>query len=58
MEGKTAGKLQEWAYRSWFAGLACNALAGLYQLFRLRQRRQGVSLKEGEGVVEAKRIKQ
>lgn len=48
--------LQENAYRSWGVGLLCSALAGLYTLFRLQEREKTIDRKEGEGVVEAKKI--
>ncbi|KAJ5225583.1 Peroxisomal biogenesis factor 11 [Penicillium chermesinum] len=49
-------RLQETAYRSWFAGLAFSAAAGIYSLYQLQQREKSLDLKEGEGVVEAKKI--
>jgi hypothetical protein len=33
-----------------------NTLAGLYKLYHLRQRRQVIDKKEGEGVVESKKV--
>lgn len=51
-----AKRWQETAYRCWFAGLACNSVAGVYQLWVLRQKQARVNKKEGEGVVESKRI--
>ncbi|KAI9723836.1 MAG: Peroxisomal membrane protein PMP27 [Chrysothrix sp. TS-e1954] len=56
MEAGRAKKLLEAAYRCWFAGLACNSVAGMYQLYRLRERRKKVDMKDGEGVVDAKRL--
>ncbi|KAI0514924.1 peroxisomal biogenesis factor 11 [Xylaria bambusicola] len=44
------------AYRFWAIGLACSVVAQLYTLNQLRQREAKVDLKEGEGVVEAKKI--
>ncbi|KAI1197018.1 peroxisomal biogenesis factor 11 [Nemania serpens] len=44
------------AYRFWAAGLGCSVVAQLYTLYRLRQREAKVDKKEGEGVVEAKKI--
>ncbi|KAI1429878.1 peroxisomal biogenesis factor 11 [Xylaria sp. FL1777] len=44
------------AYRFWAVGLACSVVAQLYTLHQLRQREAKVDLKEGEGVVEAKKI--
>lgn len=52
----SAKRLQENAYRAWGAGLACSAIAGIYTLFRLQEKEKTVDRKEGEGVVEAKKI--
>jgi protein-S-isoprenylcysteine O-methyltransferase Ste14 len=49
-------RLQETAYRSWAAGLACSVVAGVYTLFRLQEKEKTLDRKEGEGVVEAKKI--
>ena len=49
-------RLQENAYRAWAAGLLCSAFAGIYTLYRLREKEKTVDRKEGEGVVEAKKI--
>lgn len=49
-------RLQDTAYRSWLAGLLCSALAGVYTLWRLQEKEKKVNRKEGEGVVEAKKI--
>ncbi|KAJ6095777.1 peroxin-11 Pex11-Penicillium chrysogenum [Penicillium sp. IBT 16267x] len=49
-------RIQEHAYRAWAAGLLCSALAGLYTLFKLQEKEKTVDRKEGEGVVEAKKI--
>ena len=38
------------------AGLVCSAVAGVYTLFRLQEKEKTVDRKEGEGVVEAKKI--
>lgn len=51
-----AKRLQAQAYRAWFLGLTCNALAGLYALWTLRERERKLDRKEGEGVVELKKI--
>ncbi|KAJ5525511.1 peroxin-11 Pex11-Penicillium chrysogenum [Penicillium tannophilum] len=53
---ESAKRLQEQAYRAWAAGLLCSALAGLYTLFKLQEKEKTVDRKEGEGVVEAKKI--
>ena len=44
------------AYRFWAMGLACSVVAQVYTLYRLREREAKVDKKEGEGVVESKRI--
>jgi hypothetical protein len=51
-----AKTLQREAYRFWFAGLSFSVLAQLYTLFQLRQREAAIDRKDGEGVVESKRI--
>lgn len=53
---KSATEVQKRGQRAWLVGLSFNAMAGLYQLYALRVRGQQVNLKEGEGVVEKKRI--
>ncbi|KAJ5216059.1 peroxisomal biogenesis factor (PEX11) [Penicillium cinerascens] len=53
---ESAKRLQESAYRAWGAGLLCSAVAGLYTLFRLQEKEKKIDRKEGEGVVEAKKI--
>ncbi|KAF3389079.1 Peroxisomal membrane protein PMP27 [Penicillium rolfsii] len=49
-------RLQESAYRSWAAGLLCSIVAGVYTLYTLQAKEKTVDRKEGEGVVEAKKI--
>ncbi|KAI0867456.1 peroxisomal biogenesis factor 11 [Hypoxylon argillaceum] len=44
------------AYRFWTVGLACSVVAQAYTLYQLRRREARVDKKEGEGVVEAKKI--
>ncbi|KAI0434231.1 peroxisomal biogenesis factor 11 [Xylaria sp. FL1042] len=44
------------AYRFWAMGLACSVVAQLYTLHQLRLREAKVDMKEGEGVVESKKI--
>ena len=48
--------LQREAYRFWAMGLLCSVVAQAYTLWRLREREKAVDRKEGEGVVEGKRI--
>ena len=51
-----AKTLQREAYRFWAMGLMCSVVAQLYTLYRLQEREAKVDLKEGEGVVQSKRI--
>ncbi|KAI1473244.1 peroxisomal biogenesis factor 11 [Daldinia caldariorum] len=51
-----AKRLQKEAYRFWAMGLLCSIVAQTYTLYRLREREAKVDKKEGEGVVESKRI--
>jgi peroxin-11B len=51
-----AKRLQREAYRAWFVGLACNTIAGLYTLWQLRQREQSIDKKDGESLVESKKL--
>lgn len=52
----SAKKFQTEAYRFWAMGLVCSVVAQAYTLFQLRQREAKVDKKEGEGVVESKKI--
>ncbi|KAL1999973.1 hypothetical protein VTN02DRAFT_3732 [Thermoascus thermophilus] len=52
----TVKKLQANAYRAWLTGLVCSAVAGVYTLWRLQEKEKKIDRKEGEGVVEAKKI--
>jgi hypothetical protein len=51
-----AKRLQTESVRAWLAGLICSAMAGLYSLWRLKEREKAINKKDGEGVVEAKKI--
>jgi hypothetical protein len=51
-----AKRFQQEAYRFWAAGIMCSIVGQLYTLYQLRQREAKVDKKEGEGVVEGKRI--
>jgi peroxin-11B len=42
--------------RFWLVGLVSNVIAGVYTLQKLRQRSRKVDKKEGEGVVESKKV--
>lgn len=52
----SAKRFQTEAYRFWAWGLMCSLVAQTYTLYRLREREARVDRKEGEGVVESKRI--
>jgi len=52
----SAKRLQREAYRAWLVGLTCNAIAGLYTLWQLRQREQGIDKRDGESVLENKKL--
>lgn len=49
-------RLQKSAYRAWMAGLTCSAVAGIYSLWKLRQKEKTINREEGEGAIEAKMI--
>lgn len=51
-----AKRAQREAYRFWAMGILCSVVAQAYTLYRLREREAKVDKKEGEGVVESKRI--
>ena len=51
-----AKRAQKEAFRFWAIGLLCSVVGQTYTLYRLREREAKVDKKEGEGVVEAKRI--
>lgn len=51
-----AKKLQKEAYRAWMVGLLFNAVGGAYTLFHLKQRENRIDKKDGEGVVEHKKL--
>ncbi|KAL9121985.1 MAG: hypothetical protein Q9187_001461 [Circinaria calcarea] len=51
-----AKRMQREAYKAWFTGLMFNTIAGVYTLWQLGQREQKIDKKDGEGVVESKKI--
>ncbi|KAI1764964.1 peroxisomal biogenesis factor 11 [Hypoxylon sp. FL1150] len=51
-----AKRAQREAYRFWAMGILCSVVAQTYTLYRLREREARIDKKEGEGVVESKRI--
>ncbi|KAF2267339.1 peroxisomal biogenesis factor 11 [Lojkania enalia] len=44
------------AYRAWFAGISCSIISSIYSLYCLRERAAKINEKEGEGVVEKKKV--
>lgn len=56
----TFGGVKEWqrrAYQCWLAGLTCNALAGVYTLYMIRQRSLKISESgDAEKTVESKKL--
>ncbi|MCJ1242047.1 Peroxisomal membrane protein PMP27 [Varicellaria rhodocarpa] len=52
----SAKRLQREAYKAWLTGLTFNVVAGFYTLWQLRQREQKIDKKDGEGVVESKKL--
>jgi hypothetical protein len=55
-KSEAAKRFQQEAYRFWAMGLMCSIAAQSYTLYTLKQRAAKVDRKEGEGVVESKRI--
>lgn len=55
-KSEAAKRLQTEAFRFWAMGLLCSVVAQTYTLYQLRAREAKLDKKEGEGVVESKRI--
>ncbi|KAI9782877.1 MAG: Peroxisomal membrane protein PMP27 [Peltula sp. TS41687] len=53
---ESAKRLQRLANKASLTGLMFNTVAGVYSLARLRRREEGLDGKEGEGVLEGKRL--
>ncbi|KAJ1338325.1 Peroxisomal biogenesis factor 11 (PEX11) [Microdochium nivale] len=51
-----AKRAQQEAFRFWAIGLMCSAISQVYTQYKLRERESRISLKDGEGVVEKKKI--
>lgn len=52
-----AARLQKEAYRAWLAGLLCNVVAGVYQLYHMQaQTREQTVSADAEKTVELKKI--
>lgn len=51
-----AKALGDKAQKAWFAGLSFSVISGLYTLWRLRERETSLDRKDGESVVEGKKI--
>ena len=54
--GPLTVRLQLEAFRFWAAGLLCSIVGQTYALYRLREREARLDRKDGEAVVESKRI--
>ncbi|KAK2074681.1 hypothetical protein P8C59_008869 [Phyllachora maydis] len=52
----SAKRLQQEAFRFWAVGIMCSLVAQTYTLYNLRAREARLDRKEGEGVIESKRI--
>ncbi|KAK7716178.1 Peroxisomal membrane protein PMP27 [Diaporthe eres] len=55
-KSESTKRLQREAFRFWAMGLISSVIAQTYTLYQLKQREAKVDKKEGEGVVESKRI--
>ncbi|KAF2194141.1 peroxisomal biogenesis factor 11 [Zopfia rhizophila CBS 207.26] len=44
------------AYRAWFTGISCSIISSIYSLYKLRERAAKISEKDGQGVVEKKKV--
>lgn len=51
-----AARLGREAYKAWFTGLSFSIISSVYSLYRLRERAAAISEKDGEGVVEKKKV--
>ena len=51
-----AKKYQKIGLQAWLAGITFNIIAGAYSLYQLKEKETGVDKKDGEGVVESKKI--
>lgn len=52
----TAERLQREAFRAWMIGLIFSGVSDVYTLWQLRQRERRINKKDGQGVVESKKI--
>jgi len=48
-------KYQKIAFQAWLTGISFNIIAGIYTLWKLRERENAIDRKDGEGVVESKK---
>ncbi|KAI9882791.1 MAG: hypothetical protein M1823_005454 [Watsoniomyces obsoletus] len=53
---ESAKRLQREAQKAWLVGLIFSAVAGTYSLWQLQEKEQRIDRKEGEGVLEIKRL--
>ncbi|KAI9834095.1 MAG: hypothetical protein M1819_003380 [Sarea resinae] len=49
-------RAQKEAYKAWFTGLIFGTLTGIYQMYTIRQRSLKIDRKDGESVVESKKL--
>ena len=52
----SAKRLAQEAYRAWAVGIVFSAVSGVYSLYKLQERAKAVNRKEGEGVMEGKKV--
>ena len=52
----TSQRLLREGYRAWFTGISFSIVSSLYSLYQLNLRSQQISEKDGEGVVEKKKV--
>lgn len=52
----SAKRLQREAAKAWLVGLLFSTVSGIYSLFQLQQRQQTMDKKEGEGLIESKKL--
>ncbi|KAI9749107.1 MAG: hypothetical protein M4579_006997 [Chaenotheca gracillima] len=51
-----AKRLQQEAYRAWFVGLLFGTVANVYTLYQVQLKQKAIDKKDGEGVVESKKL--
>lgn len=51
-----AQRIMREAYKAWFVGISFSIASSVYQLYKFRERASKINEKEGEGVVERKKV--